>query len=227
MKKILIQLFFIAFILNLLFSNTVDAGQAGVGVLNVPPKYGYIRVEQQNDLMRVYLTISDYNSWGDIYEVSVTLYNYEKEVSKFIFRQYKNLESYVEINEFSEIPERNNLLVKEKCLYNKSNKKETIDERCDIEIRFVFKKTWFTGIHVLIQDRQGSNPAEAYIYYNTEEAMRSGNNIVIPGFGGIITLVVPPYMLDIIAITIGLAGAIYYLKKKRVLEKRGVVYGEI
>ena len=81
MKKILILLFFVLITLNLLFSSIANAGQAGVGVINVPPKYGYIRVEQQNDLMRVYLTISDYNSWGDVYEVSLTLYNYEKEVS--------------------------------------------------------------------------------------------------------------------------------------------------
>ncbi len=213
--------------MSLLLSTIANAGQAGVGVINVPPKYGYIRVEQQNDLIRVYLTISDYNSWGDVYEVSVTLYNYEKEASKFIFRQYKSLESFVEINEFSETPEKNKLLVKEKCLYNKSNKKETIDERCDIELRFVFKKTWFTGIHVLIQDRQGSSPAEAYLYYNTEETMRSGNNIVIPGFGGTITIETPPYILNITATIVGLAGTIYYFKKKGILEKRRVTHGEI
>lgn len=197
----------------MIFSNKVNAGQAGVGVINVPPKYGYIRVEQQNDLIRVYLTISDYNSWGDIYEVSVTIYNYEEEVSKFIFKQYESIESYVEINEFSEIPEKNNLLVKEKCFYEKSNKKETVDERCDIEIRFVFQKTWFTGIHVLIDDRQESSPAEAYLYYNTEETMRSGNNIVIPWFGAPITLEMPPHILNVTAISTGLVGIIYYLKK--------------
>ncbi len=227
MKKILILLPFILLVMSLLLSTIANAGQAGVGVINVPPKYGYIRVEQQNDLIRVYLTISDYNSWGDVYEVSVTLYNYEKEASKFIFRQYKSLESFVEINEFSETPEKNKLLVKEKCLYNKSNKKETIDERCDIELRFVFKKTWFTGIHVLIQDRQGSSPAEAYLYYNTEETMRSGNNIVIPGFGGTITIETPPYILNITATIVGLAGTIYYFKKKGILEKRRVTHGEI
>ena len=32
------------------FFMDVSAGQAGVGVINVPPKYGYIRVEEQADL---------------------------------------------------------------------------------------------------------------------------------------------------------------------------------
>ena len=220
MKKILLLPLFIILVLSLSFSTIANAGQAGVGVINVPPKYGYIRVEQQDDLMRVYLTISDYNSWGDVYEVSLILFNYEKEVSKFIFKQYMSVESYVEVNEFSEIPEKNKLLVKEKCAYEKSNKKETVDERCDIEIRFVFKKTWLTGIQVMIQDRQGSSPAEAYLYYNTEEIMRSGNNIVIPWFGGTLRLEIPPYLLNVTAMAIGLVGTIYYFKKIGIFERK-------
>ena len=108
----------------------------------------------------------------------------------------------------------------DKCFFEKSNLKETVDERCDIAIRFVFKKTFFTGLYIMIQDRAGSDPAEAYISYNTEETMRSGNTIVIPWFGFRITFDLPPYLIDLIAVTLGSIGVVYYLKKTVRPEKR-------
>jgi hypothetical protein len=54
--------FFILFMAVLLCSVVLllhaSAGEAGVGVINVPPKYGYIRVEEQDNFIRVYLNIS-------------------------------------------------------------------------------------------------------------------------------------------------------------------------
>jgi uncharacterized protein YxeA len=222
----ILTIFAVLILCSAFFSIKASAGQAGVGVINVPPKYGYIRVEQQDELIRVYLNISDYNSWGDVYEVSVTLDNYGTEISKFIFKQYKSADSYFEVNEFNETPPDKNLLVKEKCFYEKSDKTETVNERCDIAVRFVFQKTYFTGISIAINDRAGSAPAEAYIYYNTEETMRSGNNIVIPWMGGTITIDTPAYILDLVAITIGLTGVIYYCKKRGMIERRRVVHEE-
>jgi hypothetical protein len=223
MRKIILPflLMFTTFVLcSVIVPLNASAGQAGVGVINVPPKYGYIRVEEQDNFIRVYLNISDYNSWADINNVSVTLDSYGTKLSTFLFQQYKSLESYVEINEFTETPENNHLLVIEKCFFEKSNKKETIDERCDIAIRFVFQKTFFTGLSIVINDRAGSAPAEAYIYYNSEESMRSGNTIVIPWIGLRITIDIPPYLVDLIAIVLGSIGVVYYLKKTVITEKR-------
>jgi hypothetical protein len=223
--------FFILFMAVLLCSVVLpldaNAGQAGVGVINVPPKYGYIRVEEQGDFIRVYLNISDYNSWADVYNVSVTLDNYGAKQSTFLFQQYKNLDSFVEINEFSETPKKRHLLDIEKCFFEKSNGQETIDERCDIAIRFVFQKTFFTGLSIVINDRTGSAPAEAYIYYNSEESLRSGNTIVIPWIDVQITLTLPPYLIDIIAIILATIGVMYYLKKTGIREKRKEIYEKI
>jgi hypothetical protein len=223
--------FFIVFLVFLLCSIALplqaDAGQAGVGVINVPPKYGYIRVEEQGDYIRVYLNISDYNSWADVYNVSVTLENYGKKLSTFVFQQYKSLDSFVEINEFSETPKKNHLLDIKKCFFEKSNEQETIDQRCDIAIRFVFQKTFFTGLSIVINDRAGSAPAEAYIYYNSEESLRSGNTIVIPWIDVQISLSLPPYLLDIIAVILATIGVMYYLKKTGIREKRKKVYEKI
>ena len=72
MKKggVLLSLVTVTMILFTTFlSIEASAGEAGVGVLNVPPKYSMIRVVQQDKFIRVYLTISDYNSWEDIFTV--------------------------------------------------------------------------------------------------------------------------------------------------------------
>jgi hypothetical protein len=209
--------FLTLFISLFIFPLHVRAGEAGVGVINVPPKYGYIRIEEQDNFIRVYLNISDYNSWADISNVAVTLDHYGTKLCTFLFQQYKSVDSYVEINEFSEIPDNLHLLDVEKCFFEKSYEKETIDERCDIAIRFVFKKTFFTGLKIRINDRVGSAPAEAYISYNTEESMRSGNTLIIPWIGGRITITIPPYLIDIIAIVFASVGVMYYLKKTGLL----------
>jgi len=112
------------------------------------------------------------------------------------------------------------LLDIEKCFFEKSNQKETIDERCDIAIRFVFQKTFFTGLSIVINDRAGSAPAEAYIYYNSEESMRSGNTIVIPWIGLRITIDIPPYLIDALAIAFASISVIYYLKKTGMTVRR-------
>ncbi len=131
---------------SVVLPSQVNAGQAGVGVINVPPKYGYIRVEEQGDYIRVYLNVSDYNSWADVYNVSVTLDSYGTKMATFVFQQYQSLDSFVESNEFSETPNKRHLLDVKKCFFEKSNAQETIDQRCDIAIRFVFQKTFFTGL---------------------------------------------------------------------------------
>jgi hypothetical protein len=206
---------------------SVNGGQAGVGVINVPPKYGYIRVEEQDNFIRVYLNISDYNSWADINNVTVAIENYGTTISTFIFTQYRSLDSYVEINEFSETPDHMHLLAVEKCFFEKSSEKETVDERCDIAIRFVFQKTFLTGLHIQINDRTGSSPAEAYISYNTEESMRSGSTLVIPWIGVRITVDIPPWLIDVLAIILGSIGVVYYLKKTTKAEKRRTSYGKV
>lgn len=230
MRKTIVPFFilFMTILLSLIvLPDHVSAGQAGVGVINVPPKYGYIRVEEQDDYIRVYLNISDYNSWADINNVSLTLENYGSKISTFLFQQYKSLDSFVEVNEFSETPQQRHLLDIEKCFFQKSNAKETIDERCDIAIRFVFRKTFFTGLSIVINDRAGSAPAEAYIYYNSEESLRSGNTIVIPWIGVQISIALPPYLLDLIAILFASIGVMYYLKKTRIQAKRKGSYKKI
>lgn len=226
MKKggVLLSLVTVTMILFTTFlSIEASAGEAGVGVLNVPPKYSMIRVVQQDKFIRVYLTISDYNSWDDIYTVNVTLEDYGLEIAEFLFKQYEDTISYEKINEFSETSKENNLLVKEKCSYNHSDEKETVADKCNLELLFVFHKTWFTRLNIIIADLDGST-ASTHIDYNAEETMRSGNIIMIPWLHEPIRVVIPSYLLNLLAVIAGLIGVIFCVRKMDRIKIKRVAY---
>ena len=70
--------------------------------MNVPPEFNNINVVQQDNNVRVYLTLSDYNSWEDIFDVNIILDYYGSEVARFTFNQYSVTTSYQKTNIFSE-----------------------------------------------------------------------------------------------------------------------------
>lgn len=205
-----LPLFTIIIVLTIFFSISASAGNAGVGVLNVSPKFGIIRVVQQDNFIRIYLNISDYNSWEDIYIVNVSLENYGTESAEFLFKQYSNTESYEKLNEFSEISGEKNLLVKEKCSFYHSAGTETVADRCNLELLFVFHTTGFTLLNILASDLEGLT-TQAHIDYNADEAMRSIDVIIVPGLN--IPIIIPPYFLDLIAVILGIIGTIYFIKE--------------
>jgi len=221
-KMLPLTLYTIIILTTMFFSIIASAGDAGVGVLNVSPKFGIIRVVQQGNFIRVYLNVSDYNSWEDIYFVRVSLENYGTEPSEFIFEQYLNTESYDKLNKFSETSGGKNLLVKEKCSYYHSDKTETVSDRCNLELLFVFHTTGFTRLNILASDIEGLT-TQAHIDYNADEAMRSNEVITIPGLN--ITIIIPPYFLDLIAVILGIIGTAYFIKElnKRSKNKKSVV----
>ena len=137
---------FLLIFLDFTICMTASADEAGVGVLNVPPKFGIIQIVQQEENIRVYLTISDYNSWEDLFAVNITLGDVDTKISSFVFKQYKDTTSFEKIYEFSESSTGSNLLIEEKCSYTFSTKKDTVDEKCNIELLFVFHTTWFSKI---------------------------------------------------------------------------------
>jgi len=69
--RVILSLVISIIILFITFSpinaNAGNKGQTGVGVFSAPPQYSIIRLVQQGDDIRVYITVSDINSWKDIY----------------------------------------------------------------------------------------------------------------------------------------------------------------
>jgi len=214
MRKVWVLLFLIfltiIFFQNI-FSNNVKAGEAGVGVLNVSPQYNIIRLTQQDDNFRIYLTVSDYNSWDDIQSINVILIDDTGEKAEFIFKQYKDNITYDKINEFSENSKGNNFLVLKKCSYDNSNGEE-IEDKCNLDLLFVFQKTWFTSLNIIAYDRSGAT-ATIQLDYTSEDLTRSGNIIIIPGINKSTILELPPYFLDIIALLISTLVTWYIIRK--------------
>jgi len=226
MKKgwVILLLAVLTAILFISFSSIdADAGQAGVGVLNVPPQYSMIRLVQQDNFIRIYLTVSDYNSWEDIYSVSVVLEDADVEKAEFLYKQYADLKSYEKVNEFSETSKENNLLVTKKCSCNNSDGVDTVEDRCNLEILFVFHTTWFARLNIIASDRGGST-ATLQLDYTTEDLIRSGTIIIIPGLDNSIAVEIPPYLLDLIALFAAAIGTRYIIKKTDIGKIMRAVY---
>jgi len=188
-----------------------DNGKAGVGVLSPPPQYSIIRLLQQDSSIRIYITVSDINSWQDLYSVSIILEDSGVEKAKFTYKQYENVDTWNTINEFSEESEKNNLLETKRCSYDHSDQEETLTG-CYTNLIFVFKTTWFSRLNIIASDRGGST-ATLQLDYTAEDLMRSGDIIIIPGIGESMAVELPPYLLDIIALIIATFGTWYIVKK--------------
>ena len=206
----------IIFLFSIFFAINVNAGsgKAGVGVESPPVQFSEIRLTQHENTIRIYLTITDINSWEDIHSVSIILEDEGVEKAKFIFEQYRDASTWDKINEFTETSKDNNLLITKKCSYDTLDKEDTL-EGCYLNLLFVFETTWFTQLKIIASDRGGAT-ATLELDYSTEDIIRSGDIIIIPGVNESITIQIPPYLLDIIALLIASISTWYIVKKSDV-----------
>lgn len=224
--RVILSLVISTIILFITFSpinaNAGNKGQTGVGVFSAPPQYSIIRLVQQGDDIRVYITVSDINSWKDIYSVSIVLEDLGVEKAEFLYKQYEDETDWEIINEFSEKSKENNLLVTKKCSYDHSDKEEILTG-CYLNILFVFHTTWFTRLNIIASDRGGAT-STLQLDYTSEDLMRRGDIIIIPGLDESMAVEIPPYLLDIIALIIAAIGIRYVVKKTDVGKIMRVIY---
>ena len=222
MKKILFFILLFTFFLLLFspfYTSVANAGQAGVGVLNLPPKYSELRLIKHEDTIRLYITVSDYNSWADIFSISVVLEEDDAEKAVFVYQQFDEKDPAAsELNEFSETPASNNLLLDERCSYSHSDSSEDVTDKCNLDILFVFQMTSFSRIKIIAET------SNLEIDYSSEDLVRSGSIIVFPGINEPITVEVHPYLLDISALIVGICGTLYIFKKTDLLNVMRLIY---
>ncbi len=194
-KGVFICILFILFTLCSSFIALANDGSAGVGVINVPPNYADIKIFQQENQVRVYLTLSDYNSWSDIYKVQLHLEENGVILHSFVFKQWDGKDSFNRINEFID-ESSSSLLQIESCYVSHSSSSKTVADRCQLEVRFVFKSTYFSELHVVSSDRAGDT-TETFIEYTGSDMNRGENTLLIPWIDGTIKAQLPPFLLDI------------------------------
>lgn len=205
-------LFLFCFSLFSSFHVSADGGgSAGVGVINVPPNYADINIYSVNDQIRVNLILSDYNSWMDIQKVQVNLEENGVVLYSFVFQQYSNPETFEKLNTFSE-QSNSSLLVEEACYVSHSSSSETVSDRCQLEVRFVIKTTYFSQLHVISSDRAGDT-TETFIEYKGSDMNRGDNTLLIPWVDGAIKVELPPFLLDISIFLIALIATVVIGKR--------------
>jgi hypothetical protein len=212
LKGLFINLFIITFIL--ISSYIVGAGggsDAGVGVINVPPNYADVKILQQDNTIRVYLTLSDYNSWSDISKIQLRLEENGIVLHSFTFKQWESDDSFNLVNEFID-ESSNSLLHKTACDAFHSKESKTVADRCQLHVRFVFQTTYFSQIHIISNDRAGDS-TETFIEYQGSDMNRDSNTLLIPWIYGTIKAELPPYILDLSLLVITLIATVLIGKK--------------
>jgi len=192
-------------------ANADGGSDAGVGVINVPPNYADIKILQQDNTIRTYLTLSDYNSWSDIYKVQINLEENGAILHSFVFKQWESDDSFNLINEFFD-ESTDFLLQKNACDVSHSSESKTVADRCQLHVRFVFQTTFFSQLHVISTDRAGDS-TETYIEYSGGDMNRGADTLLVPWIEGTMKIELPPYMLDISIFLIAIISTILIGKK--------------
>jgi hypothetical protein len=200
-------------------------GNAGVGVVNVSPNFADIQLVQRNGMIRIYLIISDYNSWGDIYTVEVLLEEEDRTIASFLYKQYETDDSFEKINIFQEFSNNKELLNFDACDVSYSSERSTVEDRCHLNLRFVFAPTYFSQIHIRVTDRAGAM-AETVIEYRGEDMMRDQNTLIVPWIDGTVKIVLPPGVLDLFLVAFSCVLAFTVAKKLRIIELMNQVFYE-
>lgn len=209
-KSVILIFFFLGFIIFSSFSASADSN-AGVGVINVPPNYADVKILQQDNMIRVYLTLSDYNSWSDISKVELRLEENGVVLHKFIFKQWESDDSFNLVNEFID-QSSNSLLQKAACDVSHSKQSNTVADRCQLHVRFVFQTTYFSQLHVISNDRAGDS-TETFIEYQGSDMNRDGNTLLIPWIDGTMKAELPPFMLDFSILLIAIIATVLIGKR--------------
>lgn len=212
MRKMILPIVVVLLFLFIFLSESVLGGHAGVGVLNVSPEYRATRIIQTEDVVKIYLTVSDYNSWRDVYQVDLFLENHGVTIAQFRFRQYESTISYEEVDEFREI-QGNGYLLPDECSVSRSSSKETVDDRCLLHVVFVFTPIpYCTRIAIFTYDRGGLF-AEASIGYPVEGFARN-QKVIVPFWTGS-PVEVSPDLLNVVAVSVAFTATAVVVVKRR------------
>ncbi len=131
-----------------------QAQAPGVTVINVPPEFSAIEIGIQGGFQRVYVIVSDYNSWGDILRVDLEILDDGRgQIAHVVFQQYANNQTLIREPLFLENLGR--ILVHDQSLASVNTDPQTIADRSELRVTFTLVPLVGRWLRVTATDLDG------------------------------------------------------------------------
>lgn len=171
---------------------------AGVGVLNVPPTISYVHFSSADGIHRVQVTVSDYNSWMDVYQVRLEFRGDDGPLSVITYTQYSDRTNMsTRVDWFNET--HGHYLIRGETNVTRVFNGSTVAEKCELNISFAFRPIEALKVVMTVEDLNGLR-AIARVDYP-------------PLFGGI-PMEREPVSTDLIAVVLSIFGTAGAIKVK-------------
>lgn len=153
---LLLALFTAAALLPVVLAGNASA-QTGVGVWNSPPTFTSIDLRDDNEVITLIINVSDYNGWGDLFQVTVEITDQDRvPIQQAVFQQYATNTSTVRIDRFDQpISSPNLYLDVEMSRVTRYPGTDWYNENNTLGITFVFRPFGGTYIHIKAEDKRG------------------------------------------------------------------------
>ena len=175
-----------------------NPGGAGVGVLNVKPTFSYIHFSSADGVHMIEVNVSDYNSWEDIYKVTLTFTADDGPITVISYTQYSNRSDMSSrVDWFNE--SYGNYLIRDRTNITYRVFSGGAEERCCLNITFTFRPIEALKVVVVAEDLSGAVAVSRVDYP--------------PLFGGI-PMEQEPVSTDLIALVLSIFGTAGAIKVK-------------
>lgn len=152
MKRAITISFISAFLLISCISLDTTTG-TGVGVINVPPTFVSIEIDEIDDQYHIDTVISDNNGRGDIYALNVNIYDSNKELlSNFSYYQWDSTDRRTASRIDSFVDHQGGYLVRDESSFERYVGPDWFMENTTIRIRFVVEPLDGETIVITAQD---------------------------------------------------------------------------
>lgn len=175
------------------------AQEPGVTVLNVPPEFSSLDIGSRSGLHYIDVVISDYNSWGDIFQLDVEVLNEDEfQIAHVLYRQYPDNQTTEPQDEFLE--PLGEILVRDQSSVSRDTDPQTVREKTEMHVTIVLSQVNGRWLRVTATDLGGLT-ALAQVEYLTG---------VIGGAGA-----VPPLVIMMLALAASVVVVSSRLRRER------------
>ncbi len=127
----------------------------GVSVLNVDPTISYIHFSSSDGIHMVQVTVSDYNSWMDVYRITVEFRGEKGPISVITYTQYSDRANMTtRVDWFNET--YGHYLMESKSGIVRVSNGTTVSEKCEMNVTFAFRPIEARKVVVTVEDLEGS-----------------------------------------------------------------------